>query len=169
MKQLLPEVLPICKKLSVDFQAPCDEHGTSNKNINLIKTHFRRTQPLAPRLSLSPHAAVLCCHPCPTQHLVKQLLPEVLQFGSPAIIHLQHPTQCHHKKQPQTGRTSEGAVSQGVEWLRSALSRISKDELRSLAAAAGVQTRAVDTWVTVQYSCVRGWRKSLRQQGRLGA
>jgi len=43
----------------------------------------------------------------------------------------------------------EGAASQGVEWLRSALSRIFRDELRALAAAAGVQTRADDTWVAV--------------------
>ena len=31
----------------------------------------------------------------------------------------------------------EGAVSQGVEWLRSALSEISKNELRALAATTG--------------------------------
>ena len=57
--------------------APCDEHTTSNKNINLIKTHFRRTQPplLAPRLSLTPHAAVLLspmCHPLVSAHQPQQ-------------------------------------------------------------------------------------------------
>ena len=35
----------------------------------------------------------------------------------------------------------EGAVSQGVEWLRSALSQILSGELRALAAAGGVETR----------------------------
>ena len=34
-----------------------------------------------------------------------------------------------------------GAVSHGVEWLRSALSELFRDELRPLAAAGGVETR----------------------------
>ena len=42
-----------------------------------------------------------------------------------------------------------GAVSQGVEWLRSALSEISRDELRALAAAGGVETRPNNKWLTV--------------------
>ena len=35
-----------------------------------------------------------------------------------------------------------GAVSHGVEWLRSALSEIARDELRALAAVGGVETRS---------------------------
>ena len=42
-----------------------------------------------------------------------------------------------------------GAVSQGVEWLRSALSEISRDELRALAAVGGVETRPSNKWLTV--------------------
>ena len=42
-----------------------------------------------------------------------------------------------------------GAVSQGVEWLRSALSEISRDELRALADADGVETRPNNKWLTV--------------------
>ena len=95
--------------------APCDEHTTSSKNINLIKTHFRRTQPplLAPRLSPTRGAALLegtsSCRIVPahhpqqrgleshlltfptkhhgagaTQHLVKQLLREVLPLWQPS-------------------------------------------------------------------------------------
>ena len=41
------------------------------------------------------------------------------------------------------------AVSQGVEWLRRALSEISRDELRALAAAGGVQTQPNHKWLTV--------------------
>ena len=41
------------------------------------------------------------------------------------------------------------AVSQGVEWLRRALSEISRDELRALAAAGGVETRPDNKWLTV--------------------
>ena len=44
----------------------------------------------------------------------------------------------------------EGAVSQGVEWLRSALSQILSGELRALAAAGGVETRAGKKWLTVE-------------------
>ena len=40
------------------------------------------------------------------------------------------------------------AVSQGVEWLRRALSEISRDELRALAAAGGVETRPNNKWLT---------------------
>ena len=87
--------------------APCDEHSTSIKNTSLVKTHFWRTQPplMAPRLSstrcaalqqwatcgwvVSPHhpqlpgpEAHLLIFPTEhygaTQHLVKQLLREVL-------------------------------------------------------------------------------------------
>jgi len=43
----------------------------------------------------------------------------------------------------------EGAVSQGVEWLRSALSQILSGELRALAAAGGVETRPGSKWLTV--------------------
>ena len=43
-----------------------------------------------------------------------------------------------------------GAVSQGVEWLRSALRQIFRDELRALAVAAGVETRAGEKWLTVE-------------------
>ena len=42
-----------------------------------------------------------------------------------------------------------GAVSQGVEWLRSALSKILSGELRALAAAGGVETRPDNKWLTV--------------------
>ena len=42
-----------------------------------------------------------------------------------------------------------GAVSQGVEWLRRALSEILSGELRALAAAGGVETRANKKWLTV--------------------
>ena len=42
-----------------------------------------------------------------------------------------------------------GAVSPGIEWLRSALSEISRDELRALAAAGGVETRPNNKWLTV--------------------
>ena len=42
-----------------------------------------------------------------------------------------------------------GAVSQGVEWLRRALSEISRDELRAVAAADGVETRSNKKWLTV--------------------
>ena len=42
-----------------------------------------------------------------------------------------------------------GAVSQGVEWLRSALSEISRDELRALAAVGGVETQPNHKWLTV--------------------
>jgi len=42
-----------------------------------------------------------------------------------------------------------GAVSQGVEWLRGALSEMSRDELRALAAAGGVETRCNKKWLTV--------------------
>ena len=41
------------------------------------------------------------------------------------------------------------AVSHGVEWLRRALSEISKDDLRSLAAVGGVETRPDNKWLTV--------------------
>ena len=41
------------------------------------------------------------------------------------------------------------AVSQGAEWLRRALSEISRDELRALAAAGGVETRPNNKWLTV--------------------
>ena len=41
------------------------------------------------------------------------------------------------------------AVSQGVEWLRRALSEISRDELRALAAAGGVEARPNNKWLTV--------------------
>ena len=40
----------------------------------------------------------------------------------------------------------EGAVSQGVEWLHGALSDMSKDEIRALAAAGGVQGRSGKNW-----------------------
>jgi hypothetical protein len=40
----------------------------------------------------------------------------------------------------------EGAVSQGVEWLHGALSEMSKDEIRALAAAGGVQGRSGKNW-----------------------
>ena len=39
-----------------------------------------------------------------------------------------------------------GAVSHGVEWLRSALSEILSGELRALAAAGGVETRPNNKW-----------------------
>ena len=42
-----------------------------------------------------------------------------------------------------------GAVSQGVEWLRGAMSEISIDELRALAAAGGVETQPNHKWLTV--------------------
>jgi len=42
-----------------------------------------------------------------------------------------------------------GAVSHGVEWLRRALSEISKDEIRALAAAGGVETQPDNKWLTV--------------------
>ena len=41
-------------------------------------------------------------------------------------------------------------VSHGVEWLRRALSEISKDEIRALAAAGGVETRPGNKWLTVE-------------------
>ena len=42
------------------------------------------------------------------------------------------------------------AVSQGVEWLRRALSEFRKDELRALAAAANVVTHGPDgSWLTM--------------------
>ena len=44
----------------------------------------------------------------------------------------------------------EGAVSQGVEWLRSALRQILSGELRALAVAGGVETRAGGKWLTVE-------------------
>ena len=140
-KQLLREVLPIWqpmqlldhpptasntvppqKKYHPSYKiAPCDEHSTSIKNTNLIKTHFWRTQPplMAPRLSPTRCAAVLqwaiCCrvvsphHPqqpgakaqrliFPTEHYgaiphhVKQLLREVLPVWQP----IQLPTGPQH-------------------------------------------------------------------------
>ena len=42
-----------------------------------------------------------------------------------------------------------GAVSHGVEWLRRALSQISRDELRRLAAVGGVETRSSKNWLPV--------------------
>ena len=42
-----------------------------------------------------------------------------------------------------------GAVSHGVEWLRSALSEILSGELRALAAAGGVETRSSKNWLPV--------------------
>ena len=42
-----------------------------------------------------------------------------------------------------------GAVSHGVEWLRSALSEMFSGELRPLAAAGGVETRPDNKWLTV--------------------
>ena len=42
-----------------------------------------------------------------------------------------------------------GAVSQGVEWLHRAVSEISRDELRALAAVGGVETRPNHQWLTV--------------------
>jgi len=42
-----------------------------------------------------------------------------------------------------------GAVSQGAEWLRRALSERSRDELRALAAVGGVETRPNHKWLTV--------------------
>ena len=62
------------KKKTSYKTAPCDEHTTSSKNINLIKTHFRRTQPplLAPRLSPTRGAALLegasSCRIVPAHH-----------------------------------------------------------------------------------------------------
>ena len=41
------------------------------------------------------------------------------------------------------------AVSQGVEWLHRALSEMSRDEIRALAAAGGVETRPNRKWLTV--------------------
>ena len=41
------------------------------------------------------------------------------------------------------------AVSHGVEWLRRALSEISRDELRDLAAVGGVEIRPHNKWLTV--------------------
>ena len=41
------------------------------------------------------------------------------------------------------------AVSHGVEWLRRALSEISRDELRDLAAVGGVDTRPDHKWLCV--------------------
>ena len=99
--------------------APCDEHSTSSKNTNLIKTHFWRTQPplMAPRLSSTRRAALLqgpsSCrivsphHPqqpgredhllrFPKEHYgaiphhVKQLLREVLPIWQPMQL-LDHP------------------------------------------------------------------------------
>ena len=43
----------------------------------------------------------------------------------------------------------EGAGSQGVEWLRSALRQILSGELRALAVAGG-ETRAGGKWLTVE-------------------
>ena len=42
-----------------------------------------------------------------------------------------------------------GAVSHDEEWLRRALSQISRDELRALAAAGGVETRSSKNWLPV--------------------
>ena len=42
-----------------------------------------------------------------------------------------------------------GAVSHDEEWLRRALSQISRDELRPLAAASGVETRSSKNWLPV--------------------
>ena len=108
--------------------APCDEHSTSSKNTNLIKTHFWRTHPLmAPRLSSTRRAAVLqwaiCCrvvsphHPqqpgaeahlwiVPTEHYgaiphhVKQLLREVLPIWQPIQLPTgqQHASRCEGVK-----------------------------------------------------------------------
>ena len=47
------------------------------------------------------------------------------------------------------GCQSVGAVSHGEEWLRRALSQISRDELRPLAAACGVETRSSKNWLPV--------------------
>ena len=109
--------------------APCDEHSTSSKNTNLIKTHFWRTQPplMAPRLSSTRRAAVLqwaiCCrfvsphhpqqpgreahrlifsteHYGATQHLVKQLLREVLQIWQPMQLP-DHPPTASNTVPPQ--------------------------------------------------------------------
>ena len=41
------------------------------------------------------------------------------------------------------------AVLHGVEWLRRALSGISRDELRALAAVGGVETRSNKNWLSV--------------------
>ena len=49
----------------------------------------------------------------------------------------------------QIGRTSRRSCFTFVEWLRSALSEISRDELRPLAAAGGVETRPNHKWRTV--------------------
>ena len=46
------------------------------------------------------------------------------------------------------------AASQGVEWLRIALSEIRKKELRALATAANVVTRGPDKkWLTMEQLC----------------
>ena len=41
------------------------------------------------------------------------------------------------------------AFSHGVEWLRRALSEMSRDELHDLAAVGGVETRSSKNWVPV--------------------
>ena len=46
------------------------------------------------------------------------------------------------------------AASQGVEWLRLALSQIRKEELRALATAANVKTHGPDRkWLTMAQLC----------------
>ena len=46
------------------------------------------------------------------------------------------------------------AASQGVEWLRIALSQIRKEELRALATAANVVTRGPDKkWLAMAQLC----------------
>ena len=46
------------------------------------------------------------------------------------------------------------AASQGVEWLRIALSQIRKEELRALATAANVKTHGPDRkWLTMAQLC----------------
>ena len=60
------------------------------------------------------------------------------------------------------------AVSQGAEWLRRALSEISRDELRALAAAGGVETRPNNKWLTVG-QLRSALMEVLAPQRRLGA
>ena len=51
---------------------------------------------------------------------------------------------------PNLEELRAGAVSQGAEWLRRALSERSRDELRALAAVGGVETRPDNhKWLTV--------------------
>ena len=45
------------------------------------------------------------------------------------------------------------AFSHGMEWLRRALSEMSRDELRDLAAEGGVETRSGSRWLTVGELC----------------